>query len=120
MPETVRRVRPTPFDGYIANPHRGCCTFQHFNGDELFAGTIWSEEGPVQFPARKFPDVAPGYLPTTVSYCRWFWELVEPQEGKYDFSVIDKSIETAKERGQTLAIRVMPFGSEGQPRLPKW
>jgi hypothetical protein len=120
MPETVRRVRPTPFDGYIANPHRGCCTFQHFNGDELFTGTVWSEEGPVKFPARKFPDVAPGYLPTTVSYCRWFWELVEPQEGKYDFSVIDKSIETAKERGQTLAIRIMPFGSEGQPRLPKW
>jgi hypothetical protein len=120
MAETVRRVRPTPFDGYIANPHRGCCTFQHFNGDELFPGTKWSEEGPVKFPPRKYSDVTPGYLPTTVSYCRWFWEVVEPEEGKFDFSVIDKSIETAKERGQTLAIRLMPFGSYGQPQLPKW
>ena len=54
MPEVIRRVRPTPVEDYLSNPHRGCCTFQHFNGDELFAGTSWSEAGPTEFPERKY------------------------------------------------------------------
>ena len=119
MAEFERRVRPTPTDAYLPNPHRGCCTFQHFNGDELFPGSTWSEEGPLKFPAAK-ASVIDGYLPTTVAYCRWFWETVEPEEGKFDFSMIDQSIETARARGQTLAIRIMPFGSVGQPQLPRW
>jgi len=119
MAEFVRRVRPTPSDADLANPHRGCCTFQHFNGDELFRGLSWSEEGPHEFPPRK-AGVADGYLPTTVAYCRWFWETFEPEEGKYDFSLIDKSLETAHARGQTLAMRLMPFGAPGQPLVPKW
>jgi hypothetical protein len=119
MAEVVRRVRPTPTDAYLPNPHRGCCTFQHFNGDELFPGTTWSEEGPLEFPPRK-AEVIDGYLPTTVSYCRWFWDIFEKEEGQYDFSVIDKSIQTAREREQTLAIRIMAFGSPGQPQLPAW
>lgn len=120
MTEEFRKVRPTPTNEYLANPHKGCCTFQHFNGDELFPGTGWSEAGPVEFPARKFPDVTEGYLPSTVSYCRWFWRLMEPQEGQYDFTVIDKALETCSQRGQTLAIRLMAFGAVNQPLAPQW
>src|SRR5437016_3231033 len=105
MAEVVRRVRPTPSDKFLANPHKGCCTFQRFNGDPLFEGTTWSEEGPLKFPVRK-PDVVDGYLPSTVAYLRWFWDVFEREEGKYDFSVIEKSIETAKTRGQTVALRI--------------
>ena len=119
MAEVVRRIRPTPTDEYLDNPHRGCCTFQHFNGDELFPGTSWSEEGPLAFPPRK-AEVIPGYLPTTVSYCRWFWPVLEPEEGRYDFSVIDGALETAAARGQTLAVRLMAFGSAHQPQVPEW
>ncbi len=120
MAEIVRRVRPVPTDAYLANPHKGCCTFQHFNGDDLFEGVRWSEEGPVTFPKAKHEFYTDGYLPSTVAYCRWFWDLVEPEEGKFDFSVIDQSIETARARGQTLAIRIMPFGADTQPMVPKW
>ena len=120
MAEVIRRVRPTPTDEYLGNPHKGCCTFQHFNGDELFPGLGWSEEGPTEFPPRKAPGVIDGYLPTTVSYCRWFWPLLEPEEGQIDFSVIDKALKTAGERGQTLAVRLMSFGSQRQPAVPEW
>ena len=122
MSEFCRRFRPTPSEAFLANPHKGCCTFQHFNGDELFPGTSWSEEGPLEFPARKYPDVTPGYLPSTVAYNRWFWPVFEPEEGRYDFTVLDKSLETARARGQSLAIRLMAFGSEGegQPQVPDW
>ncbi|MFB3894662.1 MAG: DUF4832 domain-containing protein [Phycisphaerae bacterium] len=129
MPEQFIRVRPAPTEEYLANPHKGCCTFQHFNGDELFPGTFWSEAGPTEFPppvtGRKAPGgrgelTVKGYLPTTVAYCRWFWEIMEPQQGRYDFSVIEKSLAVCKERGQRLAFRVMAFGAPGQPQVPKW
>jgi len=133
MGDSVRRVRPAYSDKYLGNPHKGCCTFQHFNGDPLFPGKSWSEEGPLEFPSLSEspaggdavgrggrPKVIPGYLPTTVSYCRWFWEKLEPEEGRYDFSMVEKSFEVCKERGQTLAVRLMPFGSVRQPQLPAW
>jgi len=127
MAEVIRKVRPTPSDEYLGNPHKGCCTFQHFAGDSLFPGTRWSEEGPLQFPppveaARSpFEPKAPkGFLPSTVAYCRWFWRVMEPRKGQYDFSMIEKSLETCAQRGQTLAIRLMAFGSVNQPAVPDW
>jgi hypothetical protein len=119
MAEIVRRTKPHYSAAYFANPHRGCCTFQHFNGDELFPGTGWSEEGPIVFPPAK-TAVIDGYLPTTVAYCRWFWRAMEPEKGKFDFSMIDRSLEVCKERGQTLAVRIMAFGSAKQPQVPDW
>ena len=120
MSETIRRIRPTPTNDYLANPHKGCCTFQRFNGDETYPGVRWSEEGPTEFPPAKYEPVAPAYLPTTVAYCRWFWDLLEPRQGQYDFSVIEKSLEVCKQRGQMLAVRLMAFGGPTQPQTPKW
>ena len=119
MAEIVRRVRPTPTNEYLANPHKGCCTFQHFNGDALFPGMTWSEEGPIEFPPARRP-VMDGYLPCTASYCRWFWRVMEPEKGKYDFSMIDGALRTCAERGQTLAVRLMAYGSASQPQVPDW
>ncbi|MBA3708960.1 MAG: DUF4832 domain-containing protein [Planctomycetes bacterium] len=119
MTEVIRRIRPTEIHGYLANPHRGCCTFQRFNGDALFPGTSWSEEGPLTFPAAAVA-VAEDYLPTTVAYCRWFWAAMEPERGVFDFSMIDRSLEVCRARGQTLAVRLMAFGSVKQPAVPEW
>ena len=130
MSEKFIKVRPTPLSGYLANPHEGCCTFQRFNGEELNKGLIWSEAGPTRFPPPPrgvalqpyWPvlQVTPGYLPSTVAYCRWFWQLLEPKQGERDFSVIDQALVAASERGQTLALRVMAFGDGGQATLPDW
>lgn len=120
MTDRTHRVRPTPTDMYLGNPHKGCCTFQHFNGDDLFPGTGWSESGPLEFPPRKARGVIPGYLPTTVAYCRWFWRHFEPDDGVYDFSMIEKSLEVCADRGQSLAVRLQAFGSFKQPALPDW
>ena len=119
MAEQFVKVRPPQSDAYLANPHKGCCTFQHFNGDELYPGMEYSEEGPVTFPppitlrtttSGEEDLVVKGYLPTTVAYCRWFWALMEPRKGQFDFSVIEKSLAVCKERGQKLAFRPMAFG----------
>jgi hypothetical protein len=120
MAETHRKSRPkelkTPL---LSNPGKGCATFQRFNGDPLNSGESWSEEGPLAFsPADRL--VAEHYLPSTVAYCRWFWEKFEPEEGKFDWSMVEGSLKTARERGQTLQVRFMAHGSTGQPQLPAW
>jgi len=120
MPGPQWRVRPKESTEFLLNPHKGCATFQHFNGDPLFEGTHWSESGPTEFPPRQYEGTTPGYLPSTLAYCRWFWDLLEPEEGRYDWTVIDKALQTARERGQTLQVRLMPHGSAKQPQLPQW
>jgi len=120
MPVTYWRARPTESKAYFRNPHKGCATFQRFAGDPLFEDTTWSEEGPTTFPPRKYPDVTPGYLPSTVAYCRWFWRLLQPTKDKIDWTVIDQALATARQRGQTLQVRLMPYGSPRQPQLPDW
>ena len=103
----------------LTNPHKGCATFQRFNGDPLNEGLRWSEEGPLEFPPAD-RDVAENYLPCTVSYCRWFWDVLEPEEGAFDWSMVESGLRTARERGQTLQVRLMPHGSANQPELPQW
>ena len=118
MPARIRR-RPKERKRFLLNPHKGCATFQRFNGDPLFPGTTWSESGPTEFPPAD-RDVAEGYLPCTVAYCRWFWETFQPEEQRFDWSMVEGALETAAARGQTLQVRLMPHGSHGQPQLPKW
>ncbi len=103
----------------LSNPGKGCATFQRFNGDPLNEGTGWSEEGPLTFPLPR-TDVAAGYLPSTVSYCRWFWDVLEPAPGRLDFSMIEGALAMARARGQSVQVRLMPFGAHGQPQLPGW
>ncbi|MCH2175027.1 MAG: DUF4832 domain-containing protein [Lentisphaeria bacterium] len=131
MIESHYKVRFSEYDGYLRNPHKGCCTFQRFNGDALNVGSAWSESGPEEFPEAVTEMVGtgghgqpvktiPGYLPSTVSYCRWFWASIEPVEGEYDWSFIDQAFTVAEKRGQTLAVRLMSFGSMLQPQVPEW
>jgi hypothetical protein len=103
----------------LSNPGKGCATFQRFNGDPLNEGTGWSEEGPLVFaPARE--AVAAGYLPSTVAYCRWFWNVLEPESGRLDFSMIEGALAMGRACGQSVQVRLMPFGAHGQPQLPDW
>lgn len=114
------KIRPTERrTPLLSNPHKGCATFQRFNGDALYPDRHWSEEGPLAFPAAGVP-VIPGYLPSTVAYCRWFWDVLEPDDGRLDFTMVESALAMAAARGQTLQLRLMPFGSAGQPQLPAW
>lgn len=64
-------------------------------------------------------SVVDGYLSTTVAYCRWYWHVLEPEQGRYDFSMIEGALETCKRRGQTLAVRLMSVCPESRS-LPPW
>ncbi len=109
--ETIQRVRPEESDDYIPNPHRGTTTFQRFQGNDTYPAYFTSDtHGPVEFkPVGKVRDNAK-YIPrTTLTYCRWPWKWLEPEKGKYNWKLIDGTLKTARERGQTAQIRFQPY-----------
>src|SRR5690349_4404425 len=74
-------VRPAEIQDVLVNPGMGITTFQRFNGQALNSGLEWSEEG----PTTKLPqaDPPPDFPGTSISYCRWFWDVLEPEPGKF-------------------------------------
>jgi len=109
-------LRPPEIQDVLVNPGMGITTFQRFNGQALNSGLEWSEEG----PTSKLPQAAPppDYPGTSISYCRWFWDVLEPEPGKFRWDIIDLALEGAHAHGQTLAIRLMPY--DPKHPLPEW
>ncbi|MHB8655642.1 MAG: DUF4832 domain-containing protein [Terriglobia bacterium] len=109
-------VRPIEIHDVLVNPSTGVTTFQRFNGDPLNPDRIWSEAGPttVVGPAPTKPD----FPDASIAYCRWFWETIEPEHGKFRWEIIDNALEEARRHHQTLAIRLMPY--DPKHPLPNW
>jgi len=114
----TRRVRPTPTDEYLANPHKGCTT----------AGRYIMGDNPPKKDTRLWRNfnlrVPRGYLPCTVAFRVWYWDKVAPAEGEYDFSEVDEVLEKCAKYGQTLCVRFAPHGPSIAPNIgpeiPKW
>ncbi|MFL6208644.1 MAG: DUF4832 domain-containing protein [Pyrinomonadaceae bacterium] len=109
-------VRPEESDEVLVNPGMGITTFQRFNGQPLNQGLRWSEEGPTgqqsDSTARTdFPD-------TSIAYCRWFWNEIQPAPDRIRWEIIDTALAEAQKHHQTLAIRLMPYDEEHP--LPEW
>lgn len=109
-------VRPKEINDVLVNPDMGIETFQRFNGDAINPGLRWSEEGPTAKLAP--PATPPDYPDTSVAYCRWFWETLEPEHGNIRWEILDSALEEAKAHHQKLAIRLMPY--DGEHPLPEW
>lgn len=115
QPDTVV-VRPAPIGDVLENPGMGVTTFQRFNGQATNPPLQWSEVGPVTKlpPASAKPDF-PG---TTIAYLRWYWNVLEPEAGRFRWDIVDLALAEAHAHRQTLAIRLMPYSN--QDPLPAW
>lgn len=109
-------VRPVETKEVLVNPGMGIQTFQRYNGDALNQGVTWSEEGPVQL--LRAPVEKPEFPRSTVAYDRWHWAILEPEQGKVHWEIIDLALAEARRHGQRLAIRLMPYDPKHQ--LPEW
>jgi hypothetical protein len=109
--EVVQRVRPAESHGYIHNPHRGTATFQRFQGDPLVPMISWHDKyGPRKFTSLQQVPENEKFVPrTTLTYCRWPWAWLEPKKGRYNWTLIDNTLKSARERGQTAQIRFQPY-----------
>jgi hypothetical protein len=109
-------VRPLEIHDVLVNPGMGITTFQRFNGDPINPGLGWSEEGPTA--KLTAGSTKPDFPDTSISYCRWFWETLEPGHGEVHWEIIDQALDAAREHHQTLAIRLMPYDQKHP--LPEW
>jgi Domain of unknown function (DUF4832) len=109
-------VHPKLIDDVLVNPGMGIQTFQRFNGDALNAGLEWSEEGPLGPIANAASP--PDFPASTISYCRWFWQTIEPEKGNIRWDILDSALAEAARHGQTLDIRLMPYDQKHP--LPVW
>jgi hypothetical protein len=88
-------VRPAEIDDVLTNPGMGFADF-HFGFDH--------------------PPSADDYPSSTVAYFRWSWADLEPAEGAYNFDLVDRVIEKARAKGETLAFRIMTEYRKGSPQ----
>lgn len=109
-------MRPIETRSVLVNPGMGITTFQRFNGQALNPPLTWSEEGPI----ARLPQAAakPDFPEASIAYCRWYWSVIEPKRGVFRWDIIDLALQEAREHGQRLAIRLMPY-SNIHP-LPAW
>jgi hypothetical protein len=92
---------------------------------------VWSrEENWQQIRFREvdtvFADPGQGWMsrrfPSSVLYLRFDWADAEPEDGSFNWKLIDDAIATAKARGASVAMRVMTANAHtrGYYCSPKW
>ena len=113
-------VRPRQIDTVLVNPGIGFTTFQRFNGDRLNAGTRWTEGFPIEYQPFHGSLEVEGQPLSTIAYFRVYWRFLEPEMGKYRWDLIDTALKTAHNRGQTLMLRVAPYGTNAKEDVPPW
>ncbi len=113
-------VRPKVIDDVLVNPGIGFMTFQRFNGDKLNEGRKWTEGYPIvhqEFGGNLENESHPM---TSLAYFRVYWKFIEPAKDEYRWDLIDKTLETAGARGQTLLLRIAPYGTGADNDVPDW
>ncbi len=120
MHEGMVVYSPKEIDDVLLNPGKGFMTFQRFNGDSLNPGMNWTEGFPIVY--QKFNGTLHNnsYPPTTIAYYRIYWKFIEPENGKYNWQIIDQALDSAVRRGQTLLIRIAPYGTGEKTDVPEW
>jgi len=113
-------VRPVEIDDVLTNPGIGFMTFQRFNGDRLNEGQRWTEGYPIAYQAFDRSLANEGYPDTSLAYFRVYWKFIEPAQGQYRWELIDKALQTAGSRHQTLLLRIAPYGTGADNDVPNW
>lgn len=116
----VRKVvKPVEIYDVLNNPGIGFMTFQRFNGDKLNEGKSWTEGLPPVYQEFHGDLTNKNYPQTSIAYLRVYWKYMEPEPVKYNWAMIDNALKTAAERGQTLMLRIAPYG-DGDNDVPAW
>jgi hypothetical protein len=111
-------VKPEEIHDVLNNPGIGFTTFQRFNGDDLNDGMSWTEGLPIVYQDFNGDLTNKNYPQTSIAYFRVYWNFIEPEQGKYNWAMIDKALKTSADRGQTLMLRIPPYSEEVD--VPAW
>jgi len=120
MPSRGVVVRPKEIDDVLTNPGIGFMTFQRFNGDDLNEGKKWTEGYPIVYQEHDGVLENVNHPMTSLAYFRVYWKFIEPARDEYRWDLIDKALETAGMRDQTLLLRIAPYGTGTDNDVPDW
>jgi YD repeat-containing protein len=113
-------VRPKEIEDVLVNPGIGFMTFQRFNGDKLNEGLKWTEGYPIEYQELKSSIENENHPATSIAYFRIYWKFIEPEQGQYRWDLLDTALKTARSRGQTLMLRIAPYGTGAAQDVPDW
>lgn len=116
----VVTIRPSELDAVLTNPGMGFMTFQRFNGDKLAEGLNWTEGFPIEYQKFSGNLTNEDQTLTSIAYFRVYWKFVEPEPGHYRWDMLDLALATARARGQTLMLRIAPYGQGRNEDVPDW
>ena len=120
LPQETVTVRPEEIGDVLVNPGIGFMTFQRFNGDKLNEGTKWTEGYPIEYQKFDGDLKNENHPDTSLAYFRIYWRFIEPQRDQYRWDLLDRALETAAARGQTLLLRIAPYGTGADNDVPDW
>ncbi len=125
----VRHFNFKPEEGQ--NPYIGFMSFQHFRGEKLYSDSIvkpennYTETEP--FECYPIPEDVEengreeGYYPdSSVVYIRMLWKEFEPEQGKYNYKLIEDIIAESKAHNQSLVFRLMAHSTRARDDVPEW
>jgi len=118
--QEIFTVRPQENHDVIINPGIGFMTFQRFNGDTLNVGNKWTEGFPIEYQPFDGNLRNERYPNTSLAYFRIYWKFIEPAKNQYNWDLIDMALSTAKSRGQSLLLRIAPYGTGPERDVPDW
>ena len=118
--DDVLVIRPREIDNVLSNPGKGFMTFQRFNGDSLNEGSGWTEGKPIDYQEFNGDRSNLNYPTTTIAYWRVYWKFMEPEKGRYRWDMLDRVLDSARSRGQTLILRIAPYGTGEERDVPQW
>ncbi len=119
-PDHLTVIKPQEINDVLINPGIGFMTFQRFNGDDLNEGAGWTEGFPIDYQNFDGDLTNTDHPATTIAYWRIYWKFLEPEMGKYRWDMLDKALQVARTRGQTLLLRIAPYGTGDERDVPAW
>ena len=119
-PDKLVVVKPGEINDVLINPGMGFMTFQRFNGDTLNRGAGWTEGFPINYQSFDGNLNNKNHPATTIAYWRIYWKFIEPKLGEYRWDMLDKALEVARSRGQSLLLRIAPYGTGDKTDVPDW
>lgn len=119
-PDHLTVIKPREINDVLTNPGMGFMTFQRFNGDNLNGGAGWTEGFPIDYQSFDGDLTNKNHPATTIAYWRIYWKFLEPEMGTYRWDMLDKALEVARSRGQSLLLRIAPYGTGNERDVPDW
>ena len=119
-PDNLTIIKPKEINDVLLNPGIGFMTFQQFNGDVRTSGENWLQGFPLDYQFVEGKDTNIDYPSTTIVYWRVYWKYLEPEMGVIRWDMIDKALEIAEKKGQTLLFRLMSYGTSDRDDVPTW